>query len=446
MGANHWSHVVFGADVDTVRDLLVAWMRAKGLALRDGAPITALDTARERGIRIAWKDDVVVVLGDTLQELDRQAFELRKLGRPLLDLWMHDSDIWGYQLWHERRIVSAFHSNPTYFGEREPEQGPNDVEALCRLVGRGEPEAIQRIQRKKAIMAEGLSQEFATAIGADAAATQYRYAGEVFESWPPDGWQAEHLWFREHDWDPMVGFDVGSIRFARQSMHDPTADMSDEEREAYDAELARSMKQAERVGCIMRWLFAPFQLPFRAYLWWKTRQMTREAQAMAAEAGPAAEFDWEARASVEHVDGRLRSPAHRLSVPVPEAATVGVQDRVVFGPPQVLRFHVGETCVQLNAHMPGELRQLASGVAWGGEVDAETREVGGRAVRWARVALRPAPTQDEPLPERVRLVAVVAGPLAAYTLDAMPVVDAAETVEAAMVAVLEGLRFDVEPE
>ncbi len=438
MGANHFSQVVFGADVDAVRTLLVAWMRAKGLALQAGAPLTALDPEHERGLRLAWRDGVVVVLGDTLQELDRQAFELRKLERPLLELWMHDSDIWGYQLWSERSIVSAFHSNPTYFGTHEPALGPNDVETLCRLVG-GDPDAIRRIQGKKAIMAEGLSQAFADAIGASAAATQYRYAAGPLEAWPPPGWESEHLWFRHAGWDPLAGFDASAIRFEKQHPHDATADLTDEERAAVAAEMEKAQRQAARIGCLMRVVFWPLQLPMRAWLWWRARQASR---ARAGAPPPPPPNDWAARATVEHADGRLRNPDHAVSIPVPDGAAVGVQDRVIFGPPQVLRFQVAETWVQLNAHMPNQLRQLAAGVAWGGEVDAETRAVGAHTVRWARVDLKPHPGGPGVGTPRTRLLAVLAGPRAVYTLDAIAPTERAETVEAAMLGALEGLRFD----
>jgi lysophospholipase L1-like esterase len=60
--------------------------------------------------------------GSTTTKLmvDRLVFELNKLRKPLLELWVYDSDIWGYRLRNAGRLVASFNTNPTYFG-RPPE-------------------------------------------------------------------------------------------------------------------------------------------------------------------------------------------------------------------------------------------------------------------------------------------------------------------------------------
>lgn len=93
----------------------------------------------------------------------------------------------------------------------------------------------------------------------------------------------------------------------------------------------------------------------RLWMWWRTRRLTAEmtdrtrgARAMK----PPGPVDWEAMATVEERDGRLHSAAHALSLPIPEGARVAPQDRVVFGPGQVLGLTVGDTPMRLVAHTP----------------------------------------------------------------------------------------------
>jgi hypothetical protein len=441
VGSNHFSHSIFDAEPAETRALLVAWMRAKGMALQDGGPKTPLDPQHERGLRIAWRDGVVVVLGDTLMELARQAFELRKLGRPLLSLWMHDSDIWGYELWSEGAVVSAFHSDPTYFGAQEPEQGPNDVERLCTLTGRGSPAEIRAIQKKTRLFAEGCSQALADALGAGAAATNYGYVGPM-DPWPPEGWQTEHLWFREHGWDPMAGFDVSTLRFDAPEHPDPFAGLDPAARAEQEAAAAAAMKQAHRIGCAMQALMWPIQIPMRMWLWWRTRQLTQQVEGRAQQAASEARsVDWEALSTVELVDGRLRSPAHEVSVPVPAGADIGPQDRVTFGPGQVLGFTVCETPLRLAAHLPAAVGGLTRGMAHTGAVDVTTRELGPHIVRWARAPVTPFPGAPD-APPRERLMALLAGPQAVYAIDAMPIAEHADAVAAAIEEAIAGLRFE----
>ena len=136
MGANHFSQTVFGVDPEQTKELLVRWLRAKGYELQECAPLTALDPAHERGIQLAWNEDCTVILYSHLEEQPRLVFELHKLGGAVLDYWMHDSDIWGYQMWQQGKCIDAYHSNPTYFGSFEDIEGPRDIPALCQAVGR----------------------------------------------------------------------------------------------------------------------------------------------------------------------------------------------------------------------------------------------------------------------------------------------------------------------
>ncbi len=439
MGSNHFSHILFDVDPQAAREQLFAWMRAKGLALQDGKPLTALDPAHERGVWLAWRDGVVVVLGDTLAELDRQAFELRKLGRPLVELWMHDSDIWGYQLWHEGRIASAFNSNPRYFGPAEPARGPDDPETLCRLVGRGDPVAIRRIQRQRPTFAEQSSRAFAEALAAEAGAAQY--GSSPGADWPPPEWEREDLWFRDVGWDPLAGFDIDRLSFEPPPRPDPFAGLTAEERAAAAEQLAAMKRSGQAIGCLLRVATAPFQLPFQTWLRWKTRDAARKAvRGMDRHAGTTSTPRLPPPTAVLR-KGRLCNDTAGISIPLPSGATVGPYDCVPLLPGHVLGFTIAETTVRMSAHVPATVRHMTQGMGHFGEVTTETNTIGPHTVRQARVELPPSPEWPD-APHRVRLMSLLIGPSAVLVFDTTPAMEQESEVATAVNEALAGLRFD----
>lgn len=440
MGANHFSQTVFGADPERVRELLVRWLRAKGFDLQDTEPLTALDPQRERGLLLASKGEVTVVLYGAMTEFPRLLFELKKLDRPVLDYWMHDSDIWGYQLWHQGSVVDAFHSNPAYFGGFEDIEGPRDLPALCRTLG-AEPhlDTLTALQKRKATFAEGPSTDFVRHLGAEAAASQYGYGLEI--GWPPEGWTTEHLWFREADWDPMNTWTVDRIRVTRFDPDAWKADYSPEELEAMEVQQRRTVW----LGKLMGWLLWPVMLPFRIGMWWQLRKIRKEAEARIARGDAPVQpvTDWFAdREPAVTLDGRtLHNPTHGATLELPEGATVEDHHRIALGSGSAFRFAVGESQVLCTAMMPSQADQSVTLGMVEMESDEQTLELGPHRVRWF-LRRWDNPHVVEGAPTRMwQALAYVRGPRAVYQFQASGQDEPDPTLIDALKQAVASLRF-----
>ncbi len=441
MGANHFSQTVFGVDPEQTRELVVRWLRAKGYELQEGAPLTTLDQAHERGVQLAWRGDTTVILFSHLQEQPRLVFELKKLGGYVLDYWMHDSDIWGYQMWERNKCIDAFHSNPAYFGGFEDIEGPRDVPALCEAVGlAGQASSIAKLQKKKsAIFAESVSSKFVKALGAAPAASQYSYTASM--PWPGKGFESERLWFRKVAWDPMKRFNVDQMRF---EVLDPStawqADMSDEEK----ADVAQQMKSAQRMVTVLGWLLWPLQQLMRPWIWWQMRKLKSNMDAAeATDAAPPAP-DWsDYERAFEVEGGRLVSQNHRCSITLPDGAEVQEMDQIRMQPATVFGFTVGETRVQCTATLPSAVQAMTRFGPAGSSIEEERFESEQGTVRWVEVEweMPPHPQQETPLP-MWRMMAFVAGPQAVYQFSAMEKAPVSPALKAACRAAIESLRFE----
>ena len=97
MGATVRTFAVRRAASSDVRQSLVSWLRAKGFVLAEGPFLFPLDAETERRVLLSENQDwTIVAYSHELEEGDRLVFELKKLRKPLLELWVYDSDIWGY--------------------------------------------------------------------------------------------------------------------------------------------------------------------------------------------------------------------------------------------------------------------------------------------------------------------------------------------------------------
>jgi hypothetical protein len=218
MGTTFWSQSV-PADVhERVDTVLRSWLEAKDFEEIIDEPIFDLEREIERGYFLFWNEHWTVVSYSDIGESERLIFELiGKVELPVLHFWTHDSDLWGYELHRDGEVVSAFNSKPHYFGSEEEPEGPNDVPALLDLCGlpAQKSKAIQKIQKKKKVFMEGVSEEFAGLLGVRPSATQYSYLlhGEL-ES---NGFQHLHRRFRKSGVSPMEGFDLHQITATTES-------------------------------------------------------------------------------------------------------------------------------------------------------------------------------------------------------------------------------------
>ncbi|HEX6865185.1 MAG TPA: hypothetical protein VF414_20310, partial [Thermoanaerobaculia bacterium] len=176
MGGFYHSLSVPRSVCSQVESLVSSWLFARGFERAEDG-VLDLDREAERGCLILWGDGWTTVLYSHFEEEDRLRLELEKLELPLLHVWLHDSDLWGYELYEEGDVVSAFHSNPRYFGGEIEAEGPNDTARIARAWFGDETRAgeLLSLQKKKGIFMDPVCERFARWLGAPPAASQYAY-------------------------------------------------------------------------------------------------------------------------------------------------------------------------------------------------------------------------------------------------------------------------------
>jgi len=102
-----------------LKPLLIQWLETKGYRLAAKRPLIEIDDETQRGAFVYWNKRWTILLFSEYGEFERLGYELAKLKRPILFLWLHDSDLWGYQVEFDRHTIASFNSNPTYFGKAE---------------------------------------------------------------------------------------------------------------------------------------------------------------------------------------------------------------------------------------------------------------------------------------------------------------------------------------
>lgn len=263
------------ADVHGRVDVVLrSWLEAKGFQEIVDEPIFDLERDIERGYFLLWNERWTVVAYSDIEESERLTFELAgKLELPVLHLWTYNSDLWGYALHRDGQVVSAFNSNPRYFGSEEEAEGPNDVPALLGTCGLSpqKTKAVQKLQRKKKVFVESVCEEFAELIGAGPSATQYYYClhGEL----EAEGFQLLHRRFRKAGAFPMAGFDLHIIKATTEGSDTPGAagpDWEELTNQVGEAEVAR-LKRMHIFARGLSYVVKLFTYPFMGYYWLKSK-------------------------------------------------------------------------------------------------------------------------------------------------------------------------------
>ena len=170
-------------------------------------PLFPFDEDHDRGLVLASNGQwTTVAYSHWHSEGERLAYELRKTSPVLLEIWVFDSDIWGYRLQEAGQLVASFNSNPRYFGGPPELELPvnGDPRLLCQAIGRPElTSEIERIQSKRAVFKERVAERFCQAIGADVAGLDYHVLSDSgIEPGQPvrlGGFDVEVLHFRRAD-------------------------------------------------------------------------------------------------------------------------------------------------------------------------------------------------------------------------------------------------------
>jgi hypothetical protein len=353
MGATLRTFALRRAKSGDVRQTLVSWLRAKGFELSEGPVLFPFDPVTERGLVLSENGDwTIVAYSHEMEEGDRLVFELNKLRKPLLELWVYDSDIWGYRLHNAGRLAASFNSNPRYFGGPAeldlPQNG--DPELLCEVCELAtDGRRIAAIQLQRAVFAESVAERFCVELGAEPAALDHR----DFEDLPIEPGQVV----------TAGGFRIERLLFARLEearkttlrLHD--AVVRSPQPPPVDPELAQWQAQMQRqmlpltivlrvvmslVGAVGR-AFGPL---FRVWWRWRGAEHVRKGSVLR---------EILARDTVPRVERRgaqLINRRHRCSITVPDHAELlpGV------GPDAVFRFRLGQVFVHTEAIRPSQLR------------------------------------------------------------------------------------------
>lgn len=208
MGAFYRSYSIPGDVHEVVEQKITTWLSRKGFSEIKNPSVIDHEREGERAFYLFWNDRWTIILYSNFEEDERLLFELNLLQLPILHLWVLDSDVWGYELYLQRKPLIAFNSHPKYLGSNELSDVANDIPALlekCALEDLAVAD-IAAIQMKKGLFKERICEEFAKAIGARPAASQYEYLSENVAESP--GFSFIHRRFRKRGFDPVGNFDL----------------------------------------------------------------------------------------------------------------------------------------------------------------------------------------------------------------------------------------------
>jgi hypothetical protein len=267
LGAHYQSTALRGASLRDVVATVDAWLERRGFRpLPD--PLFSCHPQLERGAFFFGNGEWTIVVYSDREEERRLVQELMGLSRPLLHVWLFDSDVWGYVLAQDGRTLAEFDSNPDYFhqgsGEHflsEPEFGDlrNGAPAeLCRVLSLPVPEdEIRRLQRGRAVFKESVVQAFCDRIGIGPAATAYDHleGGEIGSS-KDSSWTVECRRYTKEDLPDGPPPDLHSeAAFVSAEAEDATRARPDRQRTGFEVPF-----QLRLLMALMRGLSLPLRL------------------------------------------------------------------------------------------------------------------------------------------------------------------------------------------
>jgi hypothetical protein len=355
MGADFRTFSVRRASGPEVRELVVSWLGAKGFEPCDETSLFPFDVETERGVVLSETPDwTTIAFSHGFEEGDRLVFELKKLNKPLLEVWVFDSDVWGYRLHESGKLVASFNSTPRYFGGPPDLELPRngDPELLCEMCDLSvEPRKIASIQRKWAVFKEGVAERFCDEIGAEAAVCDYRDFDEVRleagQYTTADGTRIERMFFvrggkSRQSFAPSLHEIV--FRVPRAPQMDPQLAAWQAEMQAQLAPLMILMRVVGWGFGLIFWLLRPL-----VYLWlW--RKIVRHKN----QGGFLRKLEaLQDRPEVERRGARLVNRRHGCSIEVPKSTEM----MPFVGLHAVFSFRISGVLVDCGALRPSHLRE-----------------------------------------------------------------------------------------
>lgn len=379
MGSFYSSYSIPGEVHEEVRQLVTAWLGAKGFEEVDEPQLMELDETQERGVFLYWNDHWTIVLYSNYDEEQRLHFELKKLEKPLLHLWLHDSSLWGYELTHEEEVVSAFNSNPRYFGASQEMEGPNDIEAVCRLCqAPGQEFSIQKLQGKRRVFKDEVCRDFAALLGASPAASCYRYDQEEPGEADTTGFNVLHLRFRSEGWDPMAHFNLHEITASPRPLQ-PTAqagegweNLKETLGEEQAMRLQKQFQRAQAVSGCMMFLLKPLALIFRGIF----RLTMRQSRVYRTITGSMQDTSTAGTFQPFRIDGDyLINDRHQCRIKLVEGAVAEKFFPMVSRFSSVFAFAIRDIRVTCSAMRPQQVEQMLTNWPANSELVEENRTI-----------------------------------------------------------------------
>lgn len=202
MGSWVRNWAVADAASGAVQEKLVGWLERKGFELRATAPLAKGPEQEEPTVflltRGRWS---IVVYSRSFDEGDRLRRELDSF--PVwMELWIADSDAWGYTLFERHEATAMFASRsefaPEAFADSEANGG---VERVCEVLGLS-PQLgeLRRIERQRGIFADSAFDRFCAVLGIEASNLTANDLWDACAARSGDlelrGWNVRALWFQ----------------------------------------------------------------------------------------------------------------------------------------------------------------------------------------------------------------------------------------------------------
>lgn len=204
MGTFYNSICIPGERPGTVRRTLERWLYLKGFEPLHGPILFDLDGDNERSAFLVWNDRWTLLLYSHFDEERRLIRDLQAQLEPLLYIWVHDSEVWGYDLFDHRGFLGSFVSNARSqlsfpeepLGEERPRM---DARLLCRELGMPQLEShLRRIETRRSAFKDDVCWDFCRGLGVEAAAASYDQL-ESGRTDHLDGWKVEQFLFVRRD-------------------------------------------------------------------------------------------------------------------------------------------------------------------------------------------------------------------------------------------------------
>jgi len=353
MGTWSRNFLIPKANPATAREIFVNWMERKGFDQMERPPLFECAKDEERcAFLFSNKEWTVLIYNEAFQEGDRILTEFDDYPA-LIEVWIGDSDHWGYALYEKGEFSAGCTLNQDYEAKNsQPPASPTDAEKICKILGfESRLAQVKKTQRKRHLFADVPCENFCQTIGALPA---------MFTAKDVESWNAGRLESRE-----IAEWKIEPLLFERRKPFGQEADQPilhtlatrsfspREPRPQFD----QTLRNLQRNTQILVWIFRPIgwllAAPFLASIWLDKLGIKKSAkpkpgqEILRAIHTVVAPWRWDGSWLVNDRHGcRIRAPKSSEGEKVPI---------FIYG---VFRFFVDEVEISCVAVRPASLRRI----------------------------------------------------------------------------------------